>query len=145
MGLRCLDDIEAARVRLWPRAMAPLTPWAFLLPALLVTGLLVAGLVPLLGTKLRPLDRATFRLAEHYDLANYAALAARPVYGWIGLKTFAAAAIVTVITLVLAFPYAWTMVRTPSPARATQSRPSSPTPATNSAGFLKSVVLAKSS
>ena len=116
LGLRCLDGLEAARVRLWPRAMAPLTPWAFLLPALLLTGLLVAGLVPLLDASLRPLDRATFRLGEHYELANYAALAARPVYGWIGLKTLAAAAIVTVITLALAFPYAWTMVRTPRPA-----------------------------
>ena len=74
MWLRCLDRIEAARARLWRPAFAPLTPWAFLLPALLLTGLLVAGLVPLLDASLRPLDRATFRLADHWALANYAAL-----------------------------------------------------------------------
>jgi putative spermidine/putrescine transport system permease protein len=115
LGLRCLDALEVVRARLWPDALAPLTPWAFLLPALLLTGLLVAGLVPLLDASFRPLDRATFRLAETYDLANYAALAARPVYGWIALRTLAGAAIVTVTTLILAFPYAYVMVRTKRP------------------------------
>ena len=47
-------------------------------------------LVPLLDASLRPLDRATFRLAETYAWTNYASLAARPVYAWIGLKTLAA-------------------------------------------------------
>jgi putative spermidine/putrescine transport system permease protein len=116
LGLRCLDALEAARAFLWPTALAPLTPWAFLLPALLLTGLLVAGLVPLLDASLRPLDRATFRLAETYAWTNYASLAARPVYAWIGLKTLAAAVVVTVVTLILAFPYAWTIVRTYRPA-----------------------------
>jgi putative spermidine/putrescine transport system permease protein len=100
---------------LWPERLAPLTPLAFLMPALLLTGLLVAGLVPLLDASLRPLDRATFRLSETWALTNYATLAARPVYAWIALKTFGGAVIVTVITLVLAFPYAWTMVRTQRP------------------------------
>jgi putative spermidine/putrescine transport system permease protein len=67
----------------------------------------------LVDASLRPLDRATFRLAEHWSPANYAALAQRPVYGWIALRTFLAATIVTLATLVLAFPYAWVMVRTP--------------------------------
>jgi putative spermidine/putrescine transport system permease protein len=115
LGLRCLDGLEAARAALWPERLAPLTPLAFLLPALLLTGLLVAGLVPLLDASLRPLDRATFRLSETWALINYATLAARPVYAWIALKTFGGAVIVTVITLVLAFPYAWTMVRTRRP------------------------------
>ncbi|MFO1048174.1 MAG: ABC transporter permease [Geminicoccaceae bacterium] len=95
--------------------MAPLTPWAFLLPALLITGLLVAGLVPLLDASFRSLDRATFRLGEHWSLENYAALLVRPVYGWIGLRTLLAAVIVTAAALALAFPYAWVMVRTPRP------------------------------
>jgi putative spermidine/putrescine transport system permease protein len=112
-GLRCLDLIEAARAALWRPALAPLTPWAFLLPALLITGLLVAGLVPLLDASFRPLDRATFRLADHWSFENYAAFLARPVYGWIGLRTLLAAVIVTVAALALAFPYAWVLVRTP--------------------------------
>ena len=115
MWLRCLDLLEAARARLWRPAFAPLTPWAFLLPALLLTGLLVAGLVPLLDASLRPLDRATFRLADHWALDNYAALLQRPVYAWIGLRTLLAAVIVTLVALALAFPYAWVMVRTPRP------------------------------
>jgi putative spermidine/putrescine transport system permease protein len=64
---------------------------------------------------LRPLDRATFRLAEHRSLANYATLLQRPVYAWIGLRTLLAAVLVTAATLALAFPYAWVMVRTPRP------------------------------
>ena len=70
-----------------------------------------------LDASLRPLERdAPSGWREHYDARQLCRLAARPVYGWIGLQTFAAAAIVTVVTLVLAFPYAWTMVRTPRPA-----------------------------
>ena len=36
-------------------------------------------LMPLLDASFRPLDRATFRLAESHALANYVALATRPV------------------------------------------------------------------
>lgn len=115
-ALRLLDAAEAVRARLWPAAAAPLTPWLFLLPALLLTGLLVAGLVPLLDSSLRELDRATFRMAEGYSLANFTGLLERPVYGRMALRTIGGAAIVTLVTLALAFPYAWLLVRTPCPA-----------------------------
>ena len=115
-GLRVLDALEAVRATLWPRALAPLAPWAFLLPALLLTGLLVAALVPLADASLRQLDRATFRLGESWTLANYAALLSRPVYGVMALRTLGGALIVTAVTLLLAFPYAWLMVRTARPA-----------------------------
>lgn len=115
-GLRVLDALEAVRATLWPRALNPLAPWAFLLPALLLTGLLVAALVPLADASLRQLDRATFRLGADWTLANYAALLARPVYGVMALRTLGGAVIVTAVTLMLAFPYAWLMVRTGSPA-----------------------------
>jgi putative spermidine/putrescine transport system permease protein len=114
-GLRLLDALETGRALLWPRALAPLAPWAFLLPALLFTGLLVVALVPLGDASLRQLDRATFRLAESWSLANYTALVARPVYGVMALRTLLGALIVTLVTLLLAFPYAWLMVRTSSP------------------------------
>ena len=68
--------------------------------------------MPLLDASLRPLDRATFRLADHYALDNFTTLVQRPVYAWIGLRTLLAAVIVTAAALVLAFPYAWVMVRT---------------------------------
>jgi putative spermidine/putrescine transport system permease protein len=115
-GLRVLDALEVVRATLWPRALTPLAPWAFLLPALLLTGLLVAALVPLADASLRQLDRATFRLGADWTLANYAALLARPVYGVMALRTLVGALIVTAVTLLLAFPYAWLMVRTVSPA-----------------------------
>ncbi len=115
-GLRVLDALEGVRATLWPRPLAPLTPWAFLVPALLLTGLLVAALVPLADASLRQLDRATFRLDESWSLANYAAVLARPVYGVMALRTLGGALIVTAVTLLLAFPYAWLMVRTARPA-----------------------------
>lgn len=116
LGLRVLDALETLRATLWPRALAPLAPWAFLLPAVLLTGLLVAALVPLADASLRQLDRATFRLGADWTVANYAALLARPVYGVMALRTLGGALIVTAVTLALAFPYAWLMVRTASPA-----------------------------
>jgi putative spermidine/putrescine transport system permease protein len=114
--LRPLDLLESWRCRLWPAWAAPLTPFLFLLPALLLTGLLVAGMVPVVDASLRPLDRDTFRLADSYALVNYADLLARPAYGRMALRTLGGAVIVTVVTLALAFPYAWMMVRTDRPA-----------------------------
>jgi putative spermidine/putrescine transport system permease protein len=108
-----LDLIEAARSRLVPPRAAP---WLMLLPALLLTGLLLAGLALIADSSLRVLDRDTFRLGEAWSLANYAELLRQPAYLRIALRTTAAAAIVTVLTLVLAFPYAYLMVRTASPA-----------------------------
>lgn len=116
LGLRLLDLVEQVRAKVWPPAAAPLLPVLFLLPALLLTGLLVTGLVPVLDASLRPLDRATFRLAESYELANYAALLERPVYGRMALRTIGGAVIVTLVTLALALPYAWLMVRTRRPS-----------------------------
>lgn len=116
LGLRVLDLLERWRSRLWPARAAPLTPVLFLMPALLLTGLLVAGMAPLVDASLRPLDRATFRLADSYALANYADLLTRPAYGRMALRTLGGAVIVTAVTLALAFPYAWAMVRTARPA-----------------------------
>ena len=116
MWLRCLDLLEAARARLWRPAFAPLTPWAFLLPALLLTGLLVAGLVPAAGRQ-----PAAARIAPPSASPTIGRSPTtppswqRPVYAWIGLRTLLAAVIVTVVALALAFPYAWVMVRTPRP------------------------------
>jgi putative spermidine/putrescine transport system permease protein len=111
-----LDLIEAARARLVPARSSDLATWLMLLPALLLTGLLVLGLALILDSSLRLLDRDTFRLGETWTLANYSELVREPVYLRIALRTVAAALIVTLLTLVLAFPYAYLMVRTDRPA-----------------------------
>ena len=108
-----LDALEAVRAALFPKGGGRLTPWLFLLPALLVTGLLVAGIVPLVDASLKTLDRATFRMGDDWSLANFVTLWERPVYAVLGGRTLTAAAIVTALTLLIALPYAWLMVRTP--------------------------------
>lgn len=110
-----MDAIEAVRARLFPRSTGRLAPWLFLLPAILVTGLLVAGVVPLIDASLKTLDRATFRMGDSWSLANFVTLWARPVYAILAWRTIGAAFMVTVVTLLLALPYAWLMVRTRSP------------------------------
>jgi putative spermidine/putrescine transport system permease protein len=105
---------EVWRRRLWPERAAPLTPWLLLAPALLLTGTLAIALVVIGDSSLHMLDRATFRLSEAYSAGNYQELAQRPVYLRIIAKTALAALIVTVITVTLAIPYSYLMVRTAS-------------------------------
>src|SRR5919108_3653907 len=109
-----LGPWEVWRRRLWPERLAPLTPWLLLAPALLLTGSLAVTLVVIGESSLHVLDRATFRLSEAYSLGNYQELLQRPVYLRIIAKTALAALIVTVVTVALAIPYAYLMVRTPS-------------------------------
>ena len=115
IGMALLDGIEAARAALFPKGGGRLTPWLFLLPALLLTGLLAIGIVPLVDASLKTLDRATFRMGETWSLANFTTLWERPVYAILAWRTILAAVIVTGLTLVIALPYAWAMVRTPRP------------------------------
>jgi putative spermidine/putrescine transport system permease protein len=110
-----MDGIEAVRARSFSKGGGRLTPWLFLLPAILLTGLLVAGVVPLLDASLRTLDRSTFRMGESWSLANFLTLWERPVYGVLIRRTLGAAFVVTGLTLAIALPYAWLMVRTPRP------------------------------
>lgn len=110
-----LDGIEAVRATLFPSGGGRLTPWLFLLPAILVTGLLVIGIIPLVDASLKTLDRATFRMGETWSLANFVTLWQRPVYAVLGWRTLGAALAVTAVTLLIALPYAWLMVRTPRP------------------------------
>lgn len=107
-------QVEVWRRRLWPDRLRPLTPYLLLAPALLITGSLVIALAMIGDSSLHLLDRATFRLGEAYSLGNYHELAERPVYLRIIAKTALAALIVTAITIALAIPYAYLMVRTPS-------------------------------
>jgi len=90
------------------------TGWLLLAPALLLTGVLLIGLGQMLEMSLHELDLATYRLTPEYTLANYETALTRPVTWRILLRTVLGAAIVTVACLVLAFPYAYLLVRTPS-------------------------------
>ena len=113
--LALMDGVEAVRAALFPKGGGRLTPWLFLLPAILVTGLLVIGIVPLIDASLKTLDRATFRMGETWSLANFVTLWERPVYAVLAWRTIGAALVVTLLTLLIALPYAWLMVRTPRP------------------------------
>ena len=112
---RLLDLAEEARRLLWPARWRRAVPYGLLLPAILLVGVIVAGLGYMADYSLRELDRSTFLLAEEYSLANFRTIAERPVYLRILWRSLLAAVIVTAICLVLAFPYAYMMVRTASP------------------------------
>jgi putative spermidine/putrescine transport system permease protein len=111
-----LDLMEAWRRRLWPQRLAFADGWALLLPAVLLVAVLATGLIWLADMSLRTLDTATFTLSEHWSLANYAAALGRRATWVVGWRTLWASALTTVLTLVLAFPYAYALVRTPSAA-----------------------------
>jgi putative spermidine/putrescine transport system permease protein len=111
---RVFDALEAAAAFLWPARFAPALPYLLLLPAVLLTGLLVLGLIEIADSSLRVLDRSTFRLSETYTLANFERALTQPLFRNISLKSLLGAVIVTVATLFLAFPYAYMMVRTTS-------------------------------
>ncbi len=115
VGLRLLDLAEKVRAGLFPARFSVWMPYLYLLPATLITGILAIGLVEMAETSLHVLNRATFRLDPAYTAANYAAVFAKPVYLHIMLKTGLAALLVTGFTLLLAFPYAYYLVRTPYP------------------------------
>lgn len=111
---RLLDGLEAVAAALWPRSFTPALPYLMLAPALLLVGLLVAGLVDITDVSLRTLDTATFLPSETYSLDNYRQALTEPLFRTVALRSLLAAALVTVATLVLAFPYAYAMVRTRS-------------------------------
>ncbi|MFW5680961.1 MAG: ABC transporter permease [Pseudomonadota bacterium] len=106
--------LESVRAALWPRRWAWATGYVLLLPALGVVGLLALGLLYIGDASLRVLDTDTFLLSEDYSLANFEEVWERTVFWTITTRTLLAAAIVTALTLALAFPYAYVMVRTRS-------------------------------
>ena len=65
---------------------------------------------------LRALDLATYRLTEARTLETWATVLDRGVYRSVLLRSLLGAAIVTAISVALAFPYAYLVVRSRSPA-----------------------------
>ena len=109
---RLMDGAERLADILWPRRMARWTGWLMLTPALLLVGLLVLGLLWIADGSLRVLDTATFLPSESWSAENYTKALTTPVYGLIAWRSVSATALAVVLTLLLAFPYAYAMVRT---------------------------------
>ncbi|RAI03216.1 ABC transporter permease [Acuticoccus sediminis] len=109
-----LDAVEMLARIVWPAPLRGALGWAFLAPALILVGILVIGLGQMLETSLHELNLATYRLGDAYTLANYATALERPVTWRVLARTLGGAGIVTLVTLLLAFPYAYLLVRTGS-------------------------------
>ena len=89
-------------------------PYLLLSPALLLILLLVVGLAIIGEDSLHQLDLSTYRLGEDYTLANYITAFSSSAYLTVLGRSLLAAVLVSVVTLLLAFPYAYVMVRTRS-------------------------------
>jgi putative spermidine/putrescine transport system permease protein len=113
---RVLDAVEKLVASVWSPRWNRFLPLVFLLPAILVVGLLVAGLATMLDHSFRALDPNTYRLAETYSLTNYLEAFGSKVFIAVSWRSLLASVIVTILTLLLALPYAYVMARTPSPA-----------------------------
>ncbi len=112
---RVMDMLEWVADRVWPRALSRYTGWVLLAPSIILVGALALGLVEIADNSFRKLDVETFRMSEDYSLDNYRTAVTSDVYINVGLRSLAGALLTTVFTLLLAFPYAYVMVRTRSP------------------------------
>ena len=113
-GWRLLDIVERLVGGLWPFKSKTAVARAFLLPAILLVGLLLIGLGYMLSYSLHELDLSTYRLRPEYSAVNYLTFFEQPVYLRVLWRTLLAAIIVTAISIALAFPYAYVLVRTRS-------------------------------
>ena len=114
LSWRLLDGAEAV-AGIWPRKWAPLTGYLLLVPAVLLVFVLVLGLAYLFDNSFHELDLSTYRLKEAYELINYKTALTSSTYQSVVLRSLAASVIVTFLTTILAFPYAYVMVRAKSP------------------------------
>ena len=107
-----MDVLEAAFGAIWPKGGGKFTPYLMLAPALLLVGVLVVGLFYIGDSSLRTLDRTTFQFSDHWSLENYQRAFSESFTFTVIWRSLLGAIIVTFMTLVLAFPYAYMMVRT---------------------------------
>lgn len=114
MTWRVMDMLERLAAILWPSSFQKGLPYLMLLPAIVLVGLLVLGLFQIGDASLRTLDTNTFLMSETYTLDNYRRAITENFFATVALRSLMGALIVSVITLIFAFPYAYLMVRTPS-------------------------------
>lgn len=105
------DIAERNAAALWPKTMHRYSGYLLLVPAILLVFVLVLGLVYIGGYSLHELDLATYRLKETFSLTNYSAALTSTTYQSVVLRSIGASILVTFFTLLLAFPYAYLMVR----------------------------------
>ena len=103
---------EAAFAFVWPNGGGKNTPYLLLTPAIVLVGILVVGLLYVGDASLRTLDRTTFLFSDHWSLENYQRAFSESFTLSIIWRSLSGALIVTAVTLVFAFPYAYVMVRT---------------------------------
>ncbi len=115
IGWRIMDAAEAVAAALWPSRFSRAVPYLLLAPAILLVGLLVIGMIQIADSSLRTLDTSTFLQSDYYTLANYQRALTEGLFRTVATRSLLGAVIVTVVTLILAFPYAYLMVRTRSP------------------------------
>ncbi|MBL8578392.1 MAG: ABC transporter permease [Mesorhizobium sp.] len=115
IGWRIMDAAEAVAAALWPARFGRSVPYLLLGPAILLVGLLVIGMIQIADSSLRTLDTSTFLPSDYYTLANYQRALTEGLFRTVATRSLLGAVIVTVVTLILAFPYAYLMVRTRSP------------------------------
>ncbi|QRM57477.1 ABC transporter permease [Sinorhizobium sp. BG8] len=113
---RVMDALERLAALVWPSNFQAALPYVMLLPAILLVGILVLGLVQIGDASLRVLDTSTFLMSETYTLANYKRVLTESFFATVAGRSLMGAVIVTVVTLIFAFPYAYLMVRTQSSA-----------------------------
>ena len=111
-----MDALEGFAAFAWPARFSRATPYLMLAPAVVLVGLLVLGLFQIGDASLRTLDTTTFQFSADYSLANYRRALSEPLFMIVATRSLMAAVIVTAVTLLFAFPYAYVMVRTRSPA-----------------------------
>jgi putative spermidine/putrescine transport system permease protein len=109
-----MDVLERFASIVWPRRFDRAIPWLMLAPAHLLVGLLVLGLIQIGDSSLRTLDTSTFRMSENYTLANYQRALTESLFATVATRSLVGSLIVTALTLILAFPYAYVMIRTQS-------------------------------
>lgn len=113
---RVMDGLEGLAARLWPARFEKGLPYLMLAPAVLLVGILVLGLVQIGDSSLRVLDTSTFLMSEDLTLANYQRALTESFFATVAGRSLLGSVIVTIVTLIFAFPYAYLMVRTPSSA-----------------------------
>lgn len=114
LSWRLMDGLEAVAAALWPRSLSAAVPYLMLLPALVLTGLLVLGLIDMADGSLRTLDTATFLFSDDYSLQNYERAFTEKLFFTVASRSLFGSLIVTAVTLIFAFPYSYVMVRTRS-------------------------------
>lgn len=111
-----MDALEGAADLLWPRRLSRFTGWLLITPALILVASLALGLLEIADNSFRKLDVETFRMSEDYSLDNYSTAFSSDVYLNVAVRSLGAALLTTLLTLILAFPYAYVMVRMRSAA-----------------------------